>query len=113
MMLPEKCLHQLTDNQVVLQFQLPSDLFWFQGHFPEQAILPGVTQIHFVMHYAKTLLNIDLPFKGMDVIKFQRPIFPNETVELTIQWSPDNHKLNFQYQCNGITASSGRIALSG
>lgn len=111
MMLPQENSCQVTDNSVALQLTLTPELFWFKGHFPEQAILPGVTQLHFVMHYAKTLLHIDFPFKGMDVVKFQRPLFPGELVELTIVWDPKSYKLSFKYTCDDTSASSGRIIL--
>lgn len=111
MMLPQENNYRLTGDSVTLQLTLQPEMFWFKGHFPEQAILPGVAQLNLVMHYAKTLLNVDLPFKGMDVVKFQRPLFPNESVELIINWHPENHKLSFQYRCDDLPASSGRITL--
>lgn len=111
MMLPQENASNVTDNHVTLQLTLTPELFWFKGHFPEQAILPGVAQLHLVMHYAKTLLHVRHPFKGMDVVKFQRPLFPGENVELAINWNPENNKLNFQYTVDGAPASSGRITL--
>ena len=41
---------------VRLQLRLDPDLPWFAGHFPGAPLLPGVTQIHWVMHYAASLL---------------------------------------------------------
>jgi 3-hydroxymyristoyl/3-hydroxydecanoyl-(acyl carrier protein) dehydratase len=111
MMLPQEIACKITTNEVTLTLKLMPELFWFKGHFPAQAILPGVAQIDLVMHYAKTKLQIDLPFKGMDVVKFQRPLFPDETIELTVSWQPENQKLSFQYLVDGTPASSGRIAL--
>ena len=40
---------------VRLQLWLDPDLPWFTGHFPGAPLLPGVTQIHWVMHYAASL----------------------------------------------------------
>ena len=46
---------------VRLQLWLDPDLPWFTGHFPGAPLLPGVTQIHWVMHYAASLLKLAQP----------------------------------------------------
>lgn len=98
-----------------VQLYIPENLFWFQGHFPEQPLLPGVTQLTWVMHYCQTLLGIKPNLASIDVIKFQRPILPNSTVNLALIWQPASHKLQFQYSIINNTehaiASSGKIGL--
>lgn len=111
MKLPQENTYQIIENTLALSLTLQSELFWFQGHFPEQAILPGVAQIDWVLFYAKTKLGVDLPFQGMDVVKFQRPLFPKEIIELTINWQVESAKLSFEYTCEGAPVSKGRISL--
>lgn len=93
-----------------LSFTLSKDLFWFAGHFPEQAIFPGVAQIDWVMHYAQTYFNITA-FGGIDVVKFQSPLCPEDDVVLTIDWLFEKNKLKFEYAKSNKIASTGQINL--
>ena len=68
---------------VRLQLRLDPDLPWFAGHFPGAPLLPGVTQIHWVMHYAASLLKLAQPFHGVDQLKFQRPCAPGPSAACT------------------------------
>ncbi len=64
---------------------IDADLFWFQGHFPAQPILPGVAQLDWVMHYGIALLAPGKQFSAIENIKFQQPILPGKTLRLTLQ----------------------------
>lgn len=111
MMLPDLIMAPVINKHTLqLNFALSSELFWFRGHFPIQAIFPGVAQIEWVMHYAKEYFQIT-SFTGLDVVKFQRPLFPDDIIVLVIEWLPEKNKLKFQYSKNAIVASTGQISL--
>ena len=110
---PESVFCQQTDaHKVLLRFKVDADLFWFQGHFPVQAILPGVTQIHWAIHYAYAYLNIDGVFAGMERIKFQQPIYPDEEIQLSLVWAPEAQKLSYEYAQGDTIKSHGKIKFS-
>jgi 3-hydroxymyristoyl/3-hydroxydecanoyl-(acyl carrier protein) dehydratase len=94
---------------------LQPELIYFQGHFHNFPVLPGVTELDWVIFYGQTLLNCPKVFAGMEMIKFQVPILPKSTIELTLDWVQDKQKLYFKYM--GATSkddkqySSGRIML--
>ena len=94
---------------VRLQLWLDPDLPWFTGHFPGAPLLPGVTQIHWVMHYAASLLKLAQPFHGVDQLKFQRPLRPGAECSLSLQWQPQKDQLVFSYALGDELASSGRV----
>lgn len=50
----ERHLVQPQEMEIVLY--LDPMLYWFNGHFAVQPLLPGVAQLDWVMHYATTLL---------------------------------------------------------
>ncbi|WP_145508772.1 hydroxymyristoyl-ACP dehydratase [Yersinia alsatica] len=113
MMLPTVISQQITgDHLANIDLLLPADLLWFSGHFPTCPILPGVAQINWVMHYANQLFGPMPVVKSIDVVKFQRPLMPNDKVTLVLNWDRTSHKLIFMYLAHGeITTSSGKIAL--
>ncbi|KAB7895549.1 hydroxymyristoyl-ACP dehydratase [Serratia sp. Leaf50] len=111
MMQPKVLNKHNTDTGVTLELMLPAELFWFQGHFPGQPILPGVTQLHWVMEYARQELALAGEFAGFDVLKFQQPLLPEQRVTLTLHWLAEKNKLTFNYQVGDRQASSGKINL--
>ncbi|HEI8867236.1 3-hydroxyacyl-ACP dehydratase FabZ family protein [Serratia sp. AKBS12] len=112
MMQPEVLQRQMIDaTHACVQLCLPSELLWFRGHFPQHPILPGVAQVNWAMQFARELLLPEAGFGGIEVLKFQRPLMPQETVTLALEWQPERNKLLFSYRVAAATASSGKIAL--
>jgi len=103
---------QVENNQVTLVLKVDHDIQDFEGHFPSFPLLPGVTQLDWVLFYAKEILTLSLPFSGIDVIKFQEPILPNAIVTLTISWDSNKNKLQFTYfSVEKTLYSTGKIKL--
>lgn len=111
MMMSEVLHSQREADVLTLTLRLQPELLWFEGHFPELSILPGVAQVNWVMAFARQ----DFPqmgtFGGMEVLKFQKPLFPNEQVELRIEWLKEKQRLAFSYQAAQQAASSGKVIL--
>ena len=100
-----------TPDGLVLRLRLDPELPWFHGHFPGAPLLPGVTQVHWAMHYGRLLPGVDGAFGGMSQLKFQRPLRPGQECELHLSWLADKGQLLFGYKVAGEHVSSGRVAL--
>ncbi|EPN4931889.1 3-hydroxyacyl-ACP dehydratase [Vibrio fluvialis] len=102
-------------SQATLSLRVDADILDFSGHFPQFALLPGVSQIDWAIFYACELLSTPDQFKGMEVIKFQEPILPDMEVTLTLNWDADKQKLAFQYRSkrdgHPVVHSSGKMKL--
>jgi len=109
--LPEVLSQQREATELRLQLLMPPELFYFQGHFPERPILPGVVQIAWAMHFGRQLFCDDLAFKALEAIKFQNFVVPSQQLVLTLSWSAEKAKLTFSYQSDKGAHSSGRIVL--
>lgn len=114
-MLPVELSCQQQADRAELVLLVDADLFWFQGHFPAQPILPGVAQLDWVMHYGIALLAPDKRFSAIENIKFQQPILPGKTLRLTLSWQEAKNWLLFDFHIldgeQPLRASSGKIAL--
>jgi len=103
-------------DKLSLILWIQPELIYFQGHFQNCPVLPGVVQIDWVIFYGQRLLNCPKAFAGMEVIKFQVPILPKSTIELKLHWQENKQKLYFKYL--DVTGdgdkqySSGRIKLA-
>ncbi len=126
-LLPElKQVSALINNEIVLELFVPNNLAFLNGHFDRIAIVPGVTQIHWAIYYARNYLekhidddedNSELiegtsrleDFYQMQVIKFKSLILPNTVINLSLRLSEENNKLYFRYFSQDQEFSSGRV----
>lgn len=95
--------HQTADCLEV-QFTYPADALFFQGHFPEMSILPGVAQLFTLREFIHKAFGVwvDGTIKRL---KFQQPILPRMCVTATItRKSPTTFAFEMQHQ-TGACAS--------
>ena len=102
---------EISDEEVVLECGIPATLTWFQGHFPDNPVLPGVVQLH----WAISLMGKHLPqngvFSRVENLKFRNVILPESTVLLTLSATGKEGQLRFSY-CSldrQLVHSEGRV----
>lgn len=113
---PEEINLDIKQHQADIELNIPADLFWFNGHFATQPLLPGVAQLNWVIYYVQKYFNTKLSLSSIDVIKFQSPILPKDRLMLHLDWNNHTQKLSFSYtlispdNINKV-ASSGKLTL--
>ncbi len=106
---PEMLVEQVQTDDVVLALRIPKDLTYFNGHFDEISVVPGVVQIQWAVHYARHYLGLTWIFSHMESVKFKELLLPGQELELELQYSRQAGKLNFCYRSAACEYSSGRI----
>lgn len=100
------------DGTLELDFTVDPDSSWFDGHFPDRPILPGVVQIGWAAHFAADLCGRNEPPAQLERIKFRRPILPGAC--LTLRLARVSDKVRYEYLLQGedapVSASSGVLA---
>ena len=76
---------QNAEGATVLEFKFGPEDPTFTGHFPGRPILPGVFQLEMARVAAEFVLKSSLSVQEIRKAKFQRPIFPGETVRLELK----------------------------
>ena len=94
---------------MVLDLRIPEDLAYFAGHFDEVAVVPGVVQIQWAVHYAKLNLGLELLFSHMEAIKFKELLLPGQQLALSLNYDEERRKLEFCYRSDACEYSSGRL----
>ena len=84
---------------------------FFNGHFPEQAVLPGVTQLDWAIKLGCEAFGYSANVATLEVLKFQQLMLPDTYVDLVIEHHPKKSKLIFSYRDQDKRFASGRIAL--
>lgn len=106
---PDIVAESIIDNRVEIECQVPASLEYFDGHFAQNPILPGVVQVHWAEAYGRRILNISGAFLRLEVIKFQQVILPEDRMTITLEYDEDKKKLKFRYESRKGVHSSGRI----
>ena len=88
---------------------LPENLVYFDGHFDDMPILPGVVQIHWAIELASKHLKIEGEFIGVDMLKFKKIISPGYLVEIEVVYEPKKGTLSFTYTSEQGNHSVGRV----
>ena len=112
--LPKVIAQQAQGGIVRLALEVPANLCYFDGHFPGNPVLPGVVQIHWAVHYARSEWGHIGEFSGLEAIKFQQLVVAGAPLQLELDYAVDKRKLYFSYRTGsdpsgGGTCSSGRI----
>jgi 3-hydroxymyristoyl/3-hydroxydecanoyl-(acyl carrier protein) dehydratase len=108
-LLPEVLGVQTTEDGAILTLLIPNDLAYFDGHFDQIAIVPGVTQIQWAVHYARQYLGLTLVFSHMESVKFKELLLPGQRCELGLRYMKQVFKLEFRYRSENAEYSSGRL----
>ena len=106
---PDVMTTNRNDDGVVLTLFVPEALLYFDGHFDQASLLPGVVQIDWAEHFGRHFFDCAGEFSCLEVIKFKEVISPNQQVMLTLQFKENKNKLLFSYQSDSGACSSGRI----
>ena len=96
------------DGETVhLNLRLPPELEQFKGHFDGFPMLAGVVQVDWAIRHGRSHFALPPHFKRLTALKFLRGIAPGDHLMLTVNVN-DKGELDFRYQRDGITVSSGR-----
>lgn len=115
---PEVMCTNKSENSAQLTLHIPADLAYFEGHFTNAPLVPGVVQLHWAVLYGREHFDLNgndaLEVSQASHIKFSNPIFPNHEVCLSLDHQLEKKTIAFKYTSKGtegidITHSSGRF----
>lgn len=114
------CLKKLTvdtlsSTELVVKgvFVFPKTFCAFEGHFPEQPILPAIVQLAVVRYLAESALKKSLVPAEMSRVKFKGMVQPDDQIEVSV--SLTQKRLLWQgnlklHKDSGELLSSGNIS---
>lgn len=100
-------------HRVLLELTAPANLLYFDGHFDVAPILPGVVQVEWAIHYGRQYFALPPHFTGINVLKFQQVVQPEQAVQLELVHDTAKGSLNFRYTSAGGQHASGRVMFEG
>lgn len=98
-------------ERMLLELTVPPELLYFDGHFSVVPVLPGVVQVDWALHYGRRYFDLGSGFGGINALKFQQMIRPNQPVLLELVHEAAKGQLHFRYFSDAGAHASGRILL--
>jgi acyl-CoA synthetase (AMP-forming)/AMP-acid ligase II/3-hydroxymyristoyl/3-hydroxydecanoyl-(acyl carrier protein) dehydratase len=106
---PHQQLIEKTAQHAVFELVAPHDLLYFDGHFPNRPILPGVVQLDWVISYGRECFDLPPVFRAVQGLKFHRVIPPETPFILELDHRPEKSSLTFKIISDLGTHASGRV----
>ena len=95
-----------------IHLEIPKDLAYFEGHFKDMPVVPGVVQLHWVVGFLQTLFNISAPVTKGTQIKFMNLMQPAHRPILHLEVNPEKSLIAYKYTSSKGTNelySSGKL----
>jgi acyl-coenzyme A synthetase/AMP-(fatty) acid ligase len=90
----EKILEK-SGSGITLEFSVPAESDYFNGHFSEIKILPAVAQVEIVIRFAARFFKCGTLAAKVKKLKFTNIIQPNDRVRLECFYKEETKKLSF------------------
>ena len=94
-------------DKMVLTLHVDNQLTWFEGHFPEHKVLPGVVQIDWAGKIGKAVFLNDQVFSQLTNIKFKSMVLPDTTMDLELRFNGEKGTLTFHFFNESDSFSTG------
>jgi 3-hydroxyacyl-[acyl-carrier-protein] dehydratase len=75
---------RMIDGAISARVRVPAGSLWFDGHFPEFAILPGVAQLAIVVGVLEEALETRVRVTGVSRVRFKMAVLPDQALEVRI-----------------------------
>ena len=100
-----------TESGWSADFTFDADAFYFQGHFPDYPILPGVVQLGTAHHFAEVFEHRPLKLVSAKKLKFSNVIRPGEKVHFSLERKNET-EYSFAYAKEKVACASGILEVA-
>ena len=76
--------NRVSDNKLTARVAFPGESPWFDGHFPQEPILPGIAQVAVIHDLLRKALGENLPLREVSRVRFKRKIHPLDPLLVTV-----------------------------
>ena len=99
--------NRASENKLTAGVEFPEESPWFDGHFPQEPILPGIAQVAVVHDLLCRALG-KLPVREIGRVRFKRKISPLDKLAVTVTRDEDAGGMHsFRMTCEGELVCSG------
>ncbi len=107
---PEGVRLVVNGDTVTVQFTVPENYPYFDGHFPGNPLVPAVTQIGWVKILVEAIRGETIEEYRLTRFKFVSPIRPLDRVRICVENAGDRYSCRLH--SNEVVCSSGVLILT-
>jgi 3-hydroxyacyl-[acyl-carrier-protein] dehydratase len=96
-----------TASTITAQIHVPHDCRYFDGHFPDHPILPGVAQFALITRLLEHAIGAGTRITRFRRAKFTSPVGPDATLTARIELSPETNRGSWNLATSRSEVSSG------
>lgn len=82
------------ENSYKIEVELLADHPIYEGHFPQQAVVPGVCTLTIIRECLGEILSKKILFKSIKECKYVSALIPQEDLRIIINLTIDGDKIN-------------------
>lgn len=101
---------EITPDEILLDMTFYKNSNFFNGHFENFPITPGVVQLYFAEHFIESFFGVELSKKIVKKMKFSNIITPDK--KLTLKLKNKGKSFEYTYLANDTIFSSGIFLLN-
>lgn len=106
-----KSITKESETAFTLELYIQDSLSWFEGHFPEQAVLPGVVQTHWAGCLSELFFSVE-GFNKVSNLKFKSMILPDVLVSLSLVFNHEKQSIAFDFHGTDTSYTQGKLFFS-
>ena len=110
--MPEVHVVERATERVVLELRVPLDLVYYDGHFDQAKVLPGVAQVDWAIALGRKEFRFAGTFVRLERVKFHRLYRPGPLLTLELDWRAERESLAFKFTSASGPHSSGRVVFA-
>ena len=104
---------QMNDGTITATVDVPSESVWFEGHFPDAPLLPGVAQLAMIGDILSAALGKPLRVADASRVRFKLAIKPGERIDVEVAPRKNNTpSWGFRLLKGSEVACSGFLSLA-
>jgi len=100
------------DSAIIAKITTSKASPWFDGHFPNDPILPAIAQINMVTETIAKVLQKDLSLQTVTRIKFKKIIRPGDILDIHATAGKNENQYVFRITSMNEDVCSGRLVLA-
>ncbi|WP_298632768.1 AMP-binding protein [uncultured Umboniibacter sp.] len=99
----------LSAHELSLEVLISADLAWFEGHFPEQPVLPGVAMVWMAEQYIQLWFEESRSISVLATVKFQSVIKPGADVQIRLKYIVEKAQYHLKILNNDTVFAQAKL----
>lgn len=104
-----RLIDQRDESLFKLEVFVQESMTFFEGHFQDHPVLPGVAMVFWVEHFSRTLFGVEGQAKRVRKLKFQKVVRPGAALIIEMFLDKEQNSVRFSVTSETAVHASGQL----